>query len=104
MNDLFYGLEVDVSEAGFYERLDETREIFAKEIPEDSFEKLKTSESIHRYCGVFRKFFDDLLGDGSASNFSFTIFFHLFPVLNPAPLAIFHHIESLINQLSHLIH
>lgn len=67
MNEFeFRGVEVDVSEAGFYERLDETREIFAKEIPEDSFEKLKTSESIHRYCGVFRKFFDDLLGDGSA--------------------------------------
>ena len=67
MNDfLFHGLEVDVSEAGFYERLDEMRGIFEKEIPQTSFEELKTSDAIRQYCAVFRKFFDGLLGENSA--------------------------------------
>lgn len=66
MNDLFYGIEVDVSEAGFYERLDEMRGIFEKEIPQTRFDELKTSEAIHKYCETFRKFFDGVLGDGSA--------------------------------------
>ena len=66
MDELFYGIEVDVSEAGFYERLDEMKGIFEKEIPQTSFDELKTSEAIHKYCRVFRKFFDGVLGDGSA--------------------------------------
>ncbi len=66
MDGLFYGIEVDVSEAGFYERLDEMRGIFEKEIPQTSFEELKTSDAIRKYCGVFRKFFDGVLGDNSA--------------------------------------
>ena len=67
MNEFdFRGVEVDVSEAGFYERLDEMRGVFEKEIPQTSFKELKTSEAIHQYCEVFRKFFNGVLGDGSA--------------------------------------
>ncbi len=67
MNEFdFHGIEVDVSEAGFYERLDEMRGIFEKEIPQTSFEELKTSDAIRQYCAVFRKFFDGVLGDKSA--------------------------------------
>lgn len=67
MNEFeFRGVEVDVSEAGFYERLDKMRGIFEKEIPQTSFEELKTSEAIRKYCETFRKFFDGVLGDGSA--------------------------------------